>query len=65
MDMFGGSGSTLIACEATGREARLIELEPRFCDVIVKRYMAVTGKNDVVLVRNGKNIPVEDTGILV
>lgn len=64
MDMFGGSGSTLIACEATGRDARLIELDPKFCDVIVKRYMAITEKRDVILLRDGKEIPVEKTGIL-
>lgn len=64
LDVFGGSGSTLIACEATGREARLIELDTKYCDVIVKRYMNVTGKRDVVLVRNGVDIPVEKSGIL-
>lgn len=37
LDLFGGSGSTLIACEKTGRQARLMELDPRYCDVIVKR----------------------------
>ena len=64
LDMFGGSGSTLIAAEATGREARLIELDPKFVDVIVKRYASVTGKRDITLVRNGMEIPVEETGIL-
>lgn len=64
LDPFGGSGSTLIAAEATGRKARLIELDPKFCDVIVKRYASVTEKTDIILVRNGKEIPVEDTGIL-
>lgn len=64
LDPFGGSGSTLIAAEAKGRRARLIELDPRFCDVIVRRYVQVTGKKDVVLFRGGKEIPVEDTGVL-
>ena len=64
LDPFGGSGSTLIAAEATGRKARLIELDPKFCDVIVKRYASVTGKNDITLVRNGKEIPVTETEIL-
>ena len=44
LDLFGGSGSTLIACEKTGRQARLMELDPRYCDVIVKRWQAFTGK---------------------
>ena len=38
LDPFGGSGWTLIACERTGRHARLIELEPKYCDVIVRRW---------------------------
>ena len=37
MDTFGGSGSTLIACEKTGRAARLLEMDPKYADVIVKR----------------------------
>ena len=64
LDVFGGSGSTLIACEQFGRIARLVELEPKWCDTIVKRYMQVTSKKDVVLVRDGKEIPVEETGIM-
>jgi DNA modification methylase len=43
LDPFGGSGSTLIACEKTGRQARLIELDPRYVDVIVKRWQDFTG----------------------
>jgi DNA modification methylase len=43
-DLFGGSGSTLIACEKTGRHARLMELDPKYCDVIVKRWENFTGK---------------------
>lgn len=43
LDCFGGSGSTLIACEKMGRKARLIELEPKFCDVIVKRWEEYSG----------------------
>lgn len=62
LDPFGGSGSTLIACEATGRHARLIELDPKFCDVIVKRYIAATGKKDVTLIRDGKGMPIEKAG---
>ena len=44
LDPFGGSGSTLIACEKTGRQARLIELEPKYCDVIVRRFQDFSGK---------------------
>jgi DNA modification methylase len=43
LDPFGGSGTTIIACEKTGRQARLIELDPVYCDVIVKRWEAFTG----------------------
>ncbi len=44
LDPFGGSGTTLIACERTGRQARLIELEPRYVDVIVRRWQEHTGQ---------------------
>ena len=44
VDLFGGSGSTLIACEKTNRQARLMELDPKYCDVIVKRWQDFTGK---------------------
>jgi len=38
LDLFGGSGSTLIACEQTKRKCRMMELDPKYCDVIVNRY---------------------------
>jgi DNA modification methylase len=44
LDLFGGSGSTLMACEKTNRKARLMELAPQYCDVIVKRWQDFTGK---------------------
>jgi len=44
LDPFGGAGSTLIACERASRQARLIELEPRYCDVIVRRWQEYAGK---------------------
>lgn len=53
IDCFGGSGSTLIACEKTGREARLMELDPKYVDVIVKRYCEFAGKN-AILESSGK-----------
>jgi DNA modification methylase len=43
LDPFGGSGSTLIACEKTGRQARLLELDPKYCDVIIQRWRDWTG----------------------
>lgn len=44
LDLFGGSGSTLIAAEQTGRKAFLMELDPLYCDVIVERFEKFTGK---------------------
>ena len=44
LDPFGGSGTTLIACERTRRQARLIEMEPKYCDVIVRRWQEHTGQ---------------------
>jgi site-specific DNA-methyltransferase (adenine-specific) len=49
LDLFGGSGSTLIACEKIGRLARVMELDPKYCDVIVKRWEEFTGKQAVLL----------------
>ena len=43
LDLFGGSGSTLIACERTSRQCRMMELDPRYVDVIVKRWQEYTG----------------------
>ncbi|MDX1950302.1 MAG: DNA modification methylase [Rickettsiales bacterium] len=47
LDCFGGSGSTLIACEKAGRYCYMIELDPKYCDVIVKRWQDFTGKEAV------------------
>ncbi len=44
LDLFGGSGSTLIAAEQLNRRAFLMELDPLYCDVIVQRYERFTGK---------------------
>ena len=44
LDPIGGSGTSLIAAEKTGRIARLIEFDPLYCDVIVRRFEAFTGK---------------------
>jgi len=44
MDLFGGSGSTLIACEKTARDCRMMELDPKYCDVIIQRWQNFTGQ---------------------
>lgn len=48
LDCFGGSGSTLIACEQTGRKGYLCELDPHYCDVIVQRWERLTGRRAVL-----------------
>jgi len=53
LDLFGGSGSTLIACEKIGRINRSMELDPKYCDVIIKRWQDFTGKQ-ATLESNGK-----------
>jgi DNA modification methylase len=45
LDLFGGSGSTLIGCEQTGRNAFLMELDPLYCDGIVQRWEEFTGRH--------------------
>lgn len=57
LDMFGGSGSTLIACEQLNRMCRTIELDEKFCDVIVKRYVEYVGNSEsVYIIRDGKQL---------
>ena len=53
LDSFGGSGTTLIACEKTNRKAYLMELDPKYCDVIINRWQTLTGK-DAVLESTGE-----------
>ena len=54
LDPFGGSGSTLIACEQTERICHTIELDPKYCDVIVKRYIEQVGSSkNVEVIRDG------------
>jgi DNA modification methylase len=48
LDIFGGSGTTLIAAEKTGRCARLVEIDPMYCDVIIRRWEKLTGKNAIL-----------------
>ena len=49
LDLFGGSGTTMMACEQLGRKAFLMELDPKYCDAIVKRYEQNTGRKAVLL----------------
>ena len=64
-DPFGGSGSTLIACEQAERVCYTMELDPKYVDVIVKRYMLVTGKDDVVCIRNGSELSRREVSKLI
>ena len=48
LDLFGGAGSTLMGCERKGRTARLMEIDPKYCDVIVKRWQEYTAKQGVL-----------------
>ena len=56
LDLFGGSGSTLIAAEQLNRKSNLMELDPKYVDVIVDRYIALCGEDSVYLERNGERI---------
>lgn len=60
LDPFAGSGTTLITAELTGRVARCIELDPYYCDVIVRRYMATIDTDEVACLRGGKLAAPED-----
>ena len=62
LDPFGGSGSTLIACEQIGRICYAIELDEKYADVIVKRYIEYVGTDEeVFLIRDGEKIKYKDT----
>ena len=60
LDLFGGSGSTLIACEQLNRQCRMMEITPNYCDVIVRRYVRYLRAHEkeprVTLIRNGANM---------
>lgn len=49
LDIFGGSGSTLIACEQLGRNCYMLELDPKYCDVIIKRWETLTGEKAQII----------------
>ena len=57
LDLFGGSGSTLIACEQSSRKCRMMEFEPKYCDVILKRFLALNP--NVGILRNGEKFIIE------
>ncbi len=58
VDLYGGSGSTLIACEQLDRKCYMCELDPHYIDVIIQRYINLKGTDkDVFLIRDGKKIP--------
>ncbi len=64
LDPFGGSGSTLIACEQTDRLCYTAELDEKYCDVIVKRYIEHVGSDEeVFLIRDGKKTPYKNLDI--
>ena len=64
LDPFGGSGSTLIACEQTDRICNTIELDEKYTDVIVKRYIEQVGtSDDVYLIRDGEKVKYADISI--
>ncbi|MCK9577457.1 MAG: site-specific DNA-methyltransferase, partial [Clostridia bacterium] len=64
LDNFGGSGSTLITCEQLNRICCTMELDPKYADVIVKRYLKFTNASEATLIRNGKKQIVKAVDIL-
>lgn len=75
LDSFGGSGTTLIAAEKNGRIARLMELDPKYCDVIIRRWQAFSGGkatlesngvafDELIVKSDGVNIAAADVGIV-
>ena len=60
LDFFGGSGSTLMGAEMTGRRCFTTELDPVYCDVIISRYVGQTGNIGVTCIRDGKELPYID-----
>ena len=60
MDLFGGSGSTLIACEQTDRICRTMELDPKYASAIVLRFVSEYGVENAKVLRNGEELPYTD-----
>jgi DNA modification methylase len=67
LDQFGGSGTTLIAAEQTNRVCNMLELDPKYCDVIVNRYINFVGQKDadIYIYKNGKKTHWKETGVYV
>ena len=64
MDLFGGSGSTLIACEQIDRICHTLELDPKYATVIVKRYIEQAGSDeDVYVLREGEKVPFKEVSV--
>lgn len=59
LDLFGGSGTTLMACEKTERRCYTMEIDPLYCDVIVRRYIQSFGNSGIQLNRADKTIDFE------
>ena len=59
MDLFGGSGSTLMACEQTDRICRTMELDPKYASVIVLRYASEYGTEGIAVLREGQTLSYE------
>ena len=57
LDLFGGSGSTLMACEQTDRICRTMELDPKYATAIVMRFANEYGTENIRLMRNGEELP--------
>ena len=60
MDLFGGSGSTLMACEQTDRICRTMELDPKYATVIVERFHLEYPEQRITVLRNGQEMAYED-----
>ena len=59
-DPFGGSGTTMAAAEKYGQESYIMELTPAYTDVIVKRYIRITGDTNIKCIRQGQEVPISD-----
>jgi DNA modification methylase len=57
LDLFAGSGTTLIAAQATGRCANVIEFDPLYCDTIIRRFQSYTGKQALLA---GSGVPFDE-----